>query len=143
MNESDDYLPISALNDLLFCERRCALHRIENVWVDNVYTLSGTYSHERADRQVTWEIGSGVRAVHGLLLDKDSRDGNVFVTPGYALDASGNLISCPGKIAALIGVHDLIVVDTPDALLVCPRDRAQDVGKIVKWLEEQRRKDLL
>jgi len=30
-----------------------------------------------------------------------------------------------------------------DALLVCPRDRAQDVGKIVKWLEEQRRKDLL
>jgi len=45
-------------------------------------------------------------AVHGLLLDKNSTDGNVFVTPGYALDASGNLISCPGKIAALIGVHE-------------------------------------
>jgi mannose-1-phosphate guanylyltransferase len=67
----------------------------------------------------------------------------VFVTPGYALDASGNFISCPGKTAALIGVHDLIVVDTPDALLVCPRDRAQDVGKIVKWLEEQRLRKLL
>jgi mannose-1-phosphate guanylyltransferase len=37
----------------------------------------------------------------------------------------------------------LIVVDTPDALLICPRDRAQDVGKIVKWLEEQRKIDLL
>jgi mannose-1-phosphate guanylyltransferase len=76
-------------------------------------------------------------------LDKNSADGNVFVSPGYALDARGNLISSPGKYAVVIGVHDLIVVDTPDALLICPRDRAQDVGKIVKWLEEQRRKDLL
>jgi mannose-1-phosphate guanylyltransferase len=93
--------------------------------------------------EIGWsDIGSW-GAVHGLLLDKNSTDGNVFATPGYALDASGNLISCPGKIAALIGVHDLIVVDTPDALLVCPRDRAQDVGKIVKWLEDQHRKDLL
>jgi mannose-1-phosphate guanylyltransferase len=93
--------------------------------------------------EVGWsDIGSW-GAVHGLLLDKNSPDGNVFVSPGYALDARGNFISCPGKIAALIGVHDLIVVDTPDALLICPRDRAQDVGKIVKWLEEQRRKDLL
>ena len=46
-------------------------------------------------------------------------------------------------IAALIGVHDLIVVDTPDALLVCARDRAQDVGKIVKGLEEQKLRKLL
>jgi mannose-1-phosphate guanylyltransferase len=93
--------------------------------------------------EVGWsDIGSW-GAVHGLLLDKNSSDGNVFVTPGYALDARGNLISCPGKIAALIGVHDLIVVDTPDALLICPRDRAQDVGKIVKWLEEQKLRKLL
>jgi mannose-1-phosphate guanylyltransferase len=93
--------------------------------------------------EVGWsDIGSW-GAVHGLLLDKNCADGNVFVSPGYALGASGNLISCPGKIAALIGVHDLIVVDTPDALLVCPRDRAQDVGKIVKWLEEQKLRKLL
>ena len=93
--------------------------------------------------EVGWsDIGSW-GAVHGLLLDKNSADGNVFVSPGYALDAHGNLISCPGKIAALIGVHDLIVVDTPDALLICPRDRAQDVGKIVKWLEEQKLSKLL
>src|SRR6266403_2275200 len=52
--------------------------------------------------EVGWsDIGSW-GAVHGLLLDKNSADGNVFVTPGYALDARGNLISCAGKIAALI-----------------------------------------
>lgn len=93
--------------------------------------------------EVGWsDIGSW-GAVHGLLLDKNSADGNVFLTPGYALDARGNLISCPGKMAAVIGVHDLVVVDTPDALLICPRDRAQDVGKIVKWLEQQNLKRLL
>jgi len=34
-------------------------------------------------------------------------------------------------------------VDTHDALLICPRDRAQDVGKIVKWLEQRRQYGLL
>jgi len=41
----DDYQPIRALNDLLFCERRCAMHRIEQVWIDNVHTVDGTHSH--------------------------------------------------------------------------------------------------
>jgi mannose-1-phosphate guanylyltransferase len=36
-----------------------------------------------------------------------------------------------------VGVSDLIIVDTPDALLVCPRDRAQDVKKLVDALKER------
>jgi mannose-1-phosphate guanylyltransferase len=36
-----------------------------------------------------------------------------------------------------VGVHDLIIVDTPDALLVCPRERAQDVKKLVDSLKER------
>jgi len=59
------------------------------------------------------------------------------------LDASGNFISSPGKFVAAIGVNNLVVVETGDALLICPRDRAQDVGTIVKWLEEQKLKNLL
>ena len=50
MMPEDDYQPIRALNDLLFCERRCAMHRIEDVWTDNVHTLEGTHGHQRADR---------------------------------------------------------------------------------------------
>jgi CRISPR-associated exonuclease Cas4 len=66
----DDYQPIRALNDLLYCERRCALHRIENVWVDNAHTVSGTFSHQRADRPVDWKCGSG-REVHAMWLKSD------------------------------------------------------------------------
>ena len=44
---------------------------------------------------------------------------------------------------ALLGVDDLIVIDTPDALLVARRDLAQQVGDVVKALERQKREDLL
>ena len=67
----DDYLPLRSLNDLLYCERRCALHRIEGVWTDNAATLEGTFAHKRADKPVTWESSDGVREVHGLWLKSD------------------------------------------------------------------------
>jgi mannose-1-phosphate guanylyltransferase len=127
---------------------RAIYPKLENISVDYAVLEPATRAAGEprvfvVPAEVGWsDIGSW-GAVHGLLVDKDCANGNVFVSPGYALDSSGNLISSPGKIAALIGVHDLIIVDTPDALLICPRDRAQDVGKIVKWLEEHRRKDLL
>lgn len=51
------------------------------------------------------------------------------------LDSKGNIISAPaGKKVALVGIEDMMVIDTGDALLVCPRDRAQDVKKIVGML---------
>ena len=48
-----------------------------------------------------------------------------------------------GKLVALLGVKDLIVVDTPDALLIADRCRAQEVGELVKKLEQQHREELL
>jgi hypothetical protein len=44
---------------------------------------------------------------------------------------------------ALVGVSNLIVIDTPDALLIADRNSAQQVGEIVKVLEKQKRDDLL
>jgi mannose-1-phosphate guanylyltransferase len=88
-----------------------------------------------------YELFSG--EVSGLSVSRDPNTGNIFVSPGMAIDACGHLISVPGKLTALIGVRDLVVVEAPDALLICPRDRAQDVAKLVKMLEEQRLKNLL
>ena len=45
--DSDTYPPLSALNDLLFCERRCFLHRVEGVWVENHHTAAGSLDHRR------------------------------------------------------------------------------------------------
>jgi mannose-1-phosphate guanylyltransferase len=127
---------------------RAIYPKLENISVDYAILENAT-RQEGPPRvfvipaEVGWsDIGSW-GAVHGLLVGDNSGDGNIFVTPGYAIDGFGNLISVPEKFTAVVGVRDLVVVETPDALLICPRDRSQDVGKIVKWLEENRRKDLL
>lgn len=67
MFSEDDLLPLSALQHLLFCERRCALVLVEAEWADNRYTVEGTHMHRRADgneRRV--EQRGGVRIVRGL-----------------------------------------------------------------------------
>jgi mannose-1-phosphate guanylyltransferase len=58
-------------------------------------------------------------------------------------DSTGNYIDCGKKLVALLGVDDLIIVDTPDALLIAHRKRAQQVGGVVKLLETNGRGDLL
>jgi hydrogenase maturation factor len=58
---------------------------------------------------------------------------------GIAVNASGNYTSVPeGKLVALLGVDNLVVVDSGDALLVVPKDRAQDVREIVEALRERK-----
>ncbi len=56
----------------------------------------------------------------------------------FLLNARGNYIHAPGKFVAAIGVTDLVVVETPDALLITTRQQAQDVGKVVKYLDEKK-----
>jgi mannose-1-phosphate guanylyltransferase len=76
------------------------------------------------------------------LLPRDA-DGNATGRESLCLDAHNNFVDAGGKLVALLGVDDLIVVDTPDALLVASRDRAQQVGEVVKALELREREDLL
>jgi mannose-1-phosphate guanylyltransferase len=59
------------------------------------------------------------------------------------IDAERNYVYAPGKVVALVGVHDLVVVDTGDCLLVTTRERSQDVGKIVKELKWAEREGLV
>lgn len=119
---------------------------LENISVDYAVMepatrIQGTPRVSVIPANVGWsDIGSWA-AVYELLATKPGA--NVSSGPFHALDASGNYFSSPGKFVAAIGVHDLVLVETDDAVLICSRERSQDVGKIVKWLEEHRRKDLL
>jgi mannose-1-phosphate guanylyltransferase len=75
------------------------------------------------------------------LAEKD-RNANAFCGELFAEDSRGNYIDAH-KPVALVGVEDLVIVDTPDALLVANRRRAQEVSNIVKALEKRQREDLL
>lgn len=120
--------------------------KLENISVD--YAILERATREPGEpcvfvvpAEIGWsDIGSWA-AVYELLAKKPGD--NILGGPGHTFDAHGNLLHSPKKFVAAIGIRDLVVVDTPDALLICPRDRAQEVGKIVKALEEQKNKTLL
>jgi mannose-1-phosphate guanylyltransferase len=60
-----------------------------------------------------------------------------------SIDSSGNYVHAPGKVIALVGVSNLVVVQTKDALLITTRERSQDVGKVVAELKAVGREDLI
>lgn len=127
-----------------------AYPKLENISVD--YAVMERATQERGGgnvfvlpAEVGWsDIGSWA-AVYDLAARAGGAQAgaNVSSAPLCAMDASGNYIWSAKKLVAALGVNDLVVVETPDALLICPRSRAQAVGKIVRWLEEQKRRDLL
>ncbi|MDP3244763.1 MAG: sugar phosphate nucleotidyltransferase [bacterium] len=82
-------------------------------------------------------------AVKNILTGKKARN----ICKGakcIALDSKDNLIySMTGKLVALAGVSNMIVIETEDALLICPKDRAQEVKKLVNELERRKLKEYL
>jgi len=120
--------------------------KLENISVDYAILERATRAAAKPQvfvilAEVGWsDIGSW-EAVYELQAKLPGE--NIYGNAGHFIESRGNFISSPGKFVAAIGVDNLVVVETPEALLICPRDRAQDVGKIVKWLEERKLKNLL
>jgi CRISPR-associated exonuclease Cas4 len=75
--EADEYLPLSGLQHLIFCERQCALIHVEGQWAENALTLQGRELHERAHLPGT-ESRPGVRIARAVHL-KSERLGLVGV----------------------------------------------------------------
>lgn len=76
------------------------------------------------------------------VLPADER-GNVMLGPALALDSSNCVLYSSGATIAALGVSDLVVVQTPDAILVCPKSRAQEVRDVVERLKQAKKDDLL
>jgi mannose-1-phosphate guanylyltransferase len=107
--------------------------------MDKISIDYGIMEHDRRmlviPADVTWaDIGSW-REVHDVL----TGDGRTMVIKGMHIqkDSHGNLIYSkdPKKVVATAGLQNMIIIDTPDALLVLPKDRAQDVKELVAELE--------
>jgi mannose-1-phosphate guanylyltransferase len=69
--------------------------------------------------------------------------GNAVRGEFIGIDAADSLVHSPGKLVALVGVRDLLVVETEDALLICRRGRSQDVRQVVEEIERRGRKEYL
>jgi mannose-1-phosphate guanylyltransferase len=90
---------------------------------------------------IGWNDVGSWNAVYEL--QKRDANGNACRADVLIEASAGNYVDAEKKLVALLGVKDLIIVDTPDALLIADRSRAQQVGEIVKRLEKAGREDLL
>ncbi len=120
---------------------REAFPRCENISVDYAVLEKARGVVGLPADDIGWNDVGSWNAVYELL----ARDaaGNAGRAELLAVASRGNYVDAEDKLVALLGVEDLIVVDTPDALLVADRARAQQVGELVKLLEQRRRQDLL
>jgi mannose-1-phosphate guanylyltransferase len=95
---------------------------------------------ERASQVTVLEVDFGWSDVGSWAslteLRQEDGAGNILPEDGIAMDSSRNIVEVQGKTVVLLGVQDLIVVEEGDALLVCHRDCAQQVGKIPAKLRE-------
>jgi mannose-1-phosphate guanylyltransferase len=101
---------------------------------DNAFMLPGDFGwSDVGSWDALWEISA-----------KDNQ-GNALTGGGSAIftDTEGSLVYSPKKLVALVGVKDLIIVETKDALLICKKGRSQDVKKVVDTLEAAKKKKYL
>ncbi len=120
--------------------------RCENISIDYAVLEPRSAKGERGGNIVClpadfgWNDLGSWTALHEHHAAKSSPpEGNVIHAEGvFVLNAHGNYVHAPGKFVAAVGVNDLVVVETPDALLITTRQHAQDVGKVVKYLDDKK-----
>lgn len=85
-----------------------------------------------------------------VVYDLSAKDENSNVIVGdsahpqtVAIDSHNNLIESNGRLVALYGVHDMVIVDTPEILMIVPKDKSQEVKKIVERLKAEDKKEYL
>jgi mannose-1-phosphate guanylyltransferase len=114
--------------------------RLENISID--YALMEKVQDIFAvSADIGWsDVGSWAAAYE---LSRKDDCGNVVPGAGFLLDSEGNMIVSEKKFIATVGARDLVIVETDDALLVCAREKSQDVGKIVRELQRRKLTELL
>lgn len=138
-----ELMRVSAAWDKPHCGRvlKASFDRIEPISIDY-----GVLEKEKRMLVVPADFGwadvGHWRAVHEVLSAKASS--NVARGRHVAHDSEGNLLySFTGKLIAVAGLKDTVVVETEDVVLVCPKDRAQDVKKLVEKLEKRKMRKYL
>jgi mannose-1-phosphate guanylyltransferase len=96
---------------------------------------------EKADKiavipcQLGWNDVGSWTSLYDLLPTDTS--GNIIIGKHISIDSYGCLIISPDKLVATIGLKDIIVIDTEDALLICPKDQGQRVRDLIEELKKK------
>lgn len=89
------------------------------------------------------DLGSWAAHFEHRISQGQHKDNVISGAGNFTTDAHGNYFYAPGKFIAAVGVEGLVVVDSGDALLITTIERSQDVGKIVKYLDQQKQSKLV
>ena len=119
---------------------RQAYHKSTRISIDvgvmeragNVHVVPGNFG---------WSDIGDWRAVYDL--SKKNRHGNVLRGNVIVHDTSRCLIDAGKRLIAVVGIHDAVVVDTDDALLICHRNSTQQVKNVVDYLHAHQHKDFV
>ena len=85
------------------------------------------------------DLGSWTALHEHLQSRAHSPEGNMInSSASFSLNARSNFVHAPGKFVAVVGVENVVVVETADALLITTLEKAQEVGKVVKYLDDKK-----
>jgi len=104
---------------------------------DNLVLIPGDFGwNDVGDWKVVYDLS-----------DKDANS-NVVISDdaeplSLLLNSGNNLIQSNGRLIALYGVNDLVIIDTPEILMICPKEKSQDVKKLVEKLKADGKKEHL
>lgn len=92
-----------------------------------------------APLDLEWDDVGSWSAMHAIGMQDG--EGNLLQGDVLSVDTQNSMVRSDGKLVAVVGMSDLILVDTPDALLVTRRGRCQDVRQVVEALKQARRSE--
>ena len=98
----------------------------------NIYTIPASFGWD--------DVGSWLSVER---INPKDENGNFFSGDIVSVDTKRCTVSGESKLIALLGIRDIVIVDTPDALLICHKNNTQDIRKILTELRTENRIDLL
>lgn len=104
---------------------------------DNLVLIPGDFGwSDVGDWKVVYDLGDKDNETNVVVGDDDK-------VMTIAINSEGNLVHTNGLLVALVGLKNMVVVDTDEILMICPKDQSQDVKKIVEKLKTEQRKEYL